>query len=77
VPVPLRQLVGFERIRLAPGEARTVTFAVTPRQLSLIDDTGCRIVEPGTFELALGGRQPGAGEFSDSDILAGTFEVVP
>jgi beta-glucosidase len=77
VPVPLRQLAGFERVHLAPGETKTVAFAVTPRQLSLIDDAGRRIVEPGTFEIAVGGRQPGAGKAPDGGILVGTFEVVP
>jgi beta-glucosidase len=77
VLVPLRQLAGFERVHLAPGETKTITFAVTPRQLLLIDDRGHQTVEPGTFEIAVGGRQPGAGKASDGDILAGTFEVVP
>jgi beta-glucosidase len=58
VPVPIRQLGGFARIHLAPGEGQTVTFTLTPRQLSLIDDAGRRVIEPGEFQLAVGGHQP-------------------
>ncbi len=61
VPVPVRQLVGFDRIHLAPGDTQRVTFAVTPKQMSLFLDDGRRVVEPGTFELFVGGGQPGTG----------------
>ncbi len=59
VPVPIRSLAGFQRIFLGPGESKDVSFTMTPRQLSLIDDTGNRIVEPGIFALSIGGKQPG------------------
>jgi beta-glucosidase len=62
VPVPLRQLQGFRRVRLAPGERTTVSFPLTPRQMSLVTDAGDRVVEPGEFEITLGGGQPGYAE---------------
>jgi beta-glucosidase len=77
VPVPLRQLAGFKRIHLAPRETKAVTFTVTTHQLSLIDDTGQRIVEPGTFEVAIGGRQPEAREAPGDEILTSAFEIIP
>jgi beta-glucosidase len=58
--VPVHDLRGFERITLAPGESRRVTFEVTPRALSLIDERGRRVLEPGRFRLWLGGSQPDA-----------------
>jgi beta-glucosidase len=77
VPVPIRQLEGFERVHLAPGETKTVTFTLTPRQLSLIDDQWRRVIEPGGFQIAVGGRQPShqdmAGEATE--VLIETFEV--
>ncbi len=76
VPVPVRQLAGFTRIHLQPGETRTVTFTVTTRQLSLIDDRGNRVVEPGEFEIAVGGRQPMTGEAPSDEIVKGTLSVV-
>ena len=54
-PVPIRALVGFDRISLRPREKSTVTFTITPRQMSLIDDKGKRVIEPGEFSIAIGG----------------------
>lgn len=59
VPVPIRSLQGFRRVTLQPGERRRVAFTLTPRQLSLLDADFRRIVEPGVFEVAVGGGQPG------------------
>ena len=53
-PVPIRTLIGFDRISLRPGEKRTVTFTITPQQMSLIDDGGKRLIEPGDFEISIG-----------------------
>ena len=58
VPVPIRHLEGFRRIHLAAGERQTVTFTLTPRQLSAYDDSGRPFVEPGVFEISVGGGQP-------------------
>ena len=58
VPVPIRQLQGFERVHLAAGETKTVTFTLRPRQLSIVTDGGRRVVVPGKFRIAVGGRQP-------------------
>jgi beta-glucosidase len=54
-PVPIRTLVGFDRISLRPREKRTVTFTITARQMSLIDDRGKRVIEPGEFLVSVGG----------------------
>jgi beta-glucosidase len=54
VPVPIRTLVGFDRISLRAGEKRTVTFTITPQQMSLIDDHGNRVIEPGEFLFKVG-----------------------
>ena len=54
-PVPIRALVGFDRISLRPREKRTVTFTITARQMSLIDDRGKRVIEPGEFSISVGG----------------------
>ncbi len=78
VPVPIRQLQGFERIHLAPGETKTVTFTLTPRQLSLVDGEGRRVIEPGTFQVTVGGCQPGYEDFANgrTKVLAATLEVI-
>jgi beta-glucosidase len=70
-PVPLRSLVGFDRVSLQPGEKRTVTFTISPRQMSLIDDNGKRIIEPGEFLVSAGGGQPGR----QTPVVTGKFSV--
>jgi len=66
VPVPIRSLAGIQRIFLKPGEKRTVTFTLAPEQMSVIDDQGKRIVEPGEFLISVGGKQPGFSGYADA-----------
>jgi beta-glucosidase len=52
---PARVLVAFERVRLEAGEARTLRFEIPHERLALIDAFEQRVVEPGEFELGVGG----------------------
>lgn len=52
---PVKSLKGFQRITLQPGETRSVTFSVGPRQLHFLDESMQWTVEPGAFELMVGG----------------------
>jgi beta-glucosidase len=56
--VPLHSLRSFSRVHLLPGEARRVSFELSPRDLSLIDERGLRVLEPGRFRVSVGGSQP-------------------
>ena len=51
---PVMQLAGFQRVRLAPGEERTVTFTLGREQLQMIDRDMHWVVEPGTFRVMVG-----------------------
>ncbi len=78
-PVPIRALQGFRRVRLEPGETRRVSFTLSPRQLSLIDSEYRRVVEPGTFEISVGGKQPGFSGYanaSTTEVVTGRVQVV-
>jgi len=66
VPVPIRSLAGIARVRLKSGERQTVSFTVTPEQLSVVDDRGKRVIEPGAFQVSLGGKQPGFKAWADA-----------
>jgi beta-xylosidase len=51
---PVMELKDFKRITLAPGERKTVTFAVTPDKLSFLDANMNRAVEAGWFDIMVG-----------------------
>ncbi|WP_216590816.1 glycoside hydrolase family 3 N-terminal domain-containing protein [Streptomyces brasiliscabiei] len=48
------RLIAYQRVELAPGEARRVTFRFHPDVSSFPDRSGRRVVEPGALELRLG-----------------------
>lgn len=75
--VPAHDLRGFERITLAPGASRRVSFRLGARELSLIDENGTRVLEPGRFRVTLGGSQPDARslELTGSAPLSAEFEL--
>jgi beta-glucosidase len=78
VPVPIRSLAGVSRVTLKVGERQTVSFALTPEQLSIIDNGGRRVVEPGEFLITVGGKQPGFRGHADAqttDVVSGRFSV--
>ncbi len=77
-PVPIRSLQGLERVFLRPGERRTVSFTLTPRQMSLIGSDWERVLEPGEFEVTVGGKQPGFGGLADAastEVATAVFRV--
>jgi beta-glucosidase len=77
-PRPIRQLEGFERISLQPGESKVVEFSVALRQLSIINDKDSRVIEPGWFTVAVGGKQPGfTGKANaiTTQVVTGRFKV--
>ncbi len=54
VSTPVKQLRGFERVALGPGETKTVTLKLIPEDLQLLDiDMRWRVV-PGDFEIMVG-----------------------
>jgi beta-glucosidase len=57
--VPLHHLVGFQRVSLAAGESRTITFSITPEMMSFFNDDGKLTLEPGEFRIEVGGCSPG------------------
>ena len=52
---PVKELRGFRRISLNPGETKTVEFMLGPKELSYLNRDMKRVVEPGAFEVMLGG----------------------
>jgi beta-glucosidase len=59
VPAPIQSLQGFKRVHLERGQTQTITFTLSPRQLSIIDKNNKRVVEPGEYQISVGGVLPG------------------
>ena len=52
---PVKELKGFKRISLKPGEERVVNFAITPDMLAYYNLKMNWVVEPGDFRIMVGG----------------------
>ncbi len=51
---PVKELKGFERVSLKPGEQKTLTFKLGPEALRFWNIDMKRIVEPGAFDIMSG-----------------------
>ena len=68
VTTPVKELKGFSRVTLDPGEMKPVKFRLLPEDLALLDADMNWVVEPGVFQVMAGS--------SSYDIkLKGVFEV--
>ena len=65
---PVRELRGFQRVELQPGESREVEFTLGYEDMALYDARMRRVVEPGTFTVFAGGSSLAA--------QSAAFEVV-
>jgi beta-glucosidase len=63
---PTRELKGFEKLMLQPGESRTVAFRLTAKELGFYMPDGQFVTEPGTFDIMVGPNS--------SDLLQTTIE---
>jgi beta-glucosidase len=65
-----KNLRGFQRVSLKPGETKSISFTLTPADLSLWNREMRFVVEPGMFRVMVGS--------SSEDIrLQGEFEILP
>lgn len=54
LPRPVKELKGFDKVKLAPGEEKTVSFTITKDALSFFDDAKHEwVAEPGKFEAVI------------------------
>ncbi|HEY8562389.1 MAG TPA: glycoside hydrolase family 3 N-terminal domain-containing protein [Pyrinomonadaceae bacterium] len=65
---PVKELKDFARVSIEPGQTKTVTFTVTPAKLQFYNREMRRVVEPGTFQIMVGGNSV--------DLTKATLEVV-
>jgi beta-glucosidase len=66
---PVKELKGFQKISLRPGETQTVMLDLTPESLAFYDLHMKYVVEPGEFEIMVGNSS------RDSDLLQAVLTV--
>jgi len=64
---PVKELKGFQKVRLKPGENRKISFTLTSQDLAFYNRNMDLVIEPGEFEVWIGGS-------SEADLKA-TFEL--
>ncbi len=69
VTTPVKELKGFRKVTLQPGERKKVKFILGPRELFLVNRFMEPVVEPGEFQVMVGGN-------SEDIALQGHFEIV-
>lgn len=66
---PVKELRGFEKIYLEPGESKQVTFTLKPEDLSFYNHEMNKVVEPGKFNIMVGSSS------NDEDLIKSTLTV--
>ena len=66
-PRPRRELKGFQKIMLQPGESRDIVFTISGKELGYYDTNGSWLVEPGKFLLWIS-KDSASGESADFEI---------
>ena len=65
---PVKELKGFQKIKIQKGETKKVLFIITPDMLSFLGQDMKPVVEPGKFNIMIGGNSV--------DLISTSFEVV-
>jgi beta-glucosidase len=73
---PIRSLKSFARVHFAANEKKTLTFALNPSQLSIVDEKGVRAQVPGTYTISVGSEQPRTGSSTPTTALT-SFVITP
>jgi beta-glucosidase len=68
---PVKELKGFQKIELQPGESKTVALDITPESLAFYDVRMNYVVEPGEFEVMIGNSS------RDGDLQKVILKVEP
>jgi beta-glucosidase len=67
---PVKELKGFQKVSLQPGETKTVTLEITPDLLAFYDVKRKYVVEPGEFEIMVGNSS------RDGDLRKAVLTVI-
>ena len=65
---PVKELKGFQKINLKPNETKKIFFIITPEMLSFYGLDLKKIIEPGKFDVMIGG--------SSNNVLTKSFDII-
>jgi beta-glucosidase len=75
IKAPLKALKGFERINLKAGESKTLSFTLSPEDLSYVTADGTQKQFTGKVKIAVGGQQPDEPNPVSSNVLTKIVQI--
>ena len=72
---PHKTLVAFERVSFVPKEKKTVKFKIKKEQLSIVNNKGEKIIQPGEYQISVGGTQPSIERVKNGFVLSKKLEI--
>ncbi len=70
IKLPVRELKLFQRLHLKAGQTKTLNFRLPAKAFTMIDSQGRKQLKAGTFEVSIGGGQPGQTIQGTSNVLS-------
>lgn len=75
VKAPIRTLKGFQRVSLKKGESKVISFSLPAEAVSAMNTEHERVLLPGSFEISVGGAQPGTKAPMSSNLVQSVVKV--
>ncbi len=75
IKTPLKSLKGFERFNLKPGENKTITFNLSPEDLSYVTPEGSLKQYEGKIKISIGGNQPDEKLLTKSNVISKIMQL--
>lgn len=75
IKTPLKSLKGFERFNLKPGENKTITFNLSPEDLSYVTPEGSLKQYEGKIKISIGGSQPDEKLLTKSNVFSKIIQI--
>jgi len=72
---PVKELKGFKRITLEPGQTKTITFELSTNQFGFHNRDMCYVVEPGTLDIMVGTSSEDLPLNEPIEIIGETTEI--
>ena len=77
INTPIYALKGFKRVHISKGDSLKVHFTVSPEMMSIVNNDGKTVLEPGKVKIFIGGSLPDerSRQLGMSQVLEGSFII--